>query len=129
MTRGVLIFCVRKAGLRPDEFKEYYENKHIPLVKSLLEHQFPTSNTRHYITSGAIAQPIVIVGQPSDLPWDSITALTFADEEHFNKCMAIFQDEKAQRILAEDEEKFLDRASTKIVILGDVRQSINEVTG
>jgi hypothetical protein len=126
MPYAVLIFGTRKAGLSPEEFKDYYENKHIPLVKSLTGDQFPKSNTRHYITSGAVAQPAFIVGEPSDLPWDSVTALNFADEEHFNKCMAIYQDEETQKKFAADEEIFLDRASMKIVILGDVRQSVNE---
>jgi|SRR5579871_2617906 len=126
MHYAVLIFCTRKAGLSTEEFKDYYENKHIPLVKSLTGDQFPKSNTRYYITSREVAQPVFILGQPSDLPWDSVTALSFANEEHFNKCMAIYQDEETQKIFASDEEKFLDRASMKIVILGDVCQSVNE---
>ena len=126
MPPTVLIFSTRKADLSPEEFKDYYENNHIPLVKRLTGDQFPKSNTRHYITSGAAAQPAFIVGQPSDLSWDSVTVLNFADDEHFNKCMAVYQEEETQKQFAADEEKFLDRASLKIVIPGDVRQSINE---
>lgn len=126
MPYAVLIFATRKAGLSPEEFKDYYENKHIPLVNNLTRGHIPKSNTRYYITSGKIAQPEFIVGQPSDIPWDCVTALNFTDEEHFSRCMAIYQDEETQKIFAADEEKFLDRASLKMVIIGDVRQSVNE---
>jgi len=126
MPYSVLIFGIRKAGLSPEEFKDYYENKHIPLLKSLLGDQFAKSHTRYYITSGAIAQPAFIMGQPSDLPWDVVAALNFADEEHLKRCAAIYEDEETQKIFAADEENFLDRASLKMVILGDVRQSVNE---
>jgi hypothetical protein len=129
MPPALLIYASRKPGLSIEEFKDHYENKHVPLVKSLAGDLFPKSHTRYYFTKDATSgseASHVIMGQPSDFPWDSTTILTFADDEHFNKCMAIMQDEEVSKKLAADEGIFTDRSSLKMVILGTVCQSVNE---
>jgi hypothetical protein len=131
MPYGVIIHCSRKAGLGLEEFKDYYENKHVPLVKSLIGDLFPKSNVRHHIarqpaTSEQPNAPFMLLGQPSDASWDAITVLTFEDEQHFKKCMEVFSEEEIAKKLRADEYKFIDRSSLNMVILGDLCETRNE---
>ncbi|KAL1629224.1 hypothetical protein SLS56_005447 [Neofusicoccum ribis] len=49
MPYTVLIFAYRKPGLTPEEFKNHYENVHVPLIKSIAGDKFPLSHPRSYI--------------------------------------------------------------------------------
>lgn len=104
-----------------EEFKDYYENKHLPMARSLIGDRFPKSHVRNYISRDAKNEPRILRGQPSDMVWDAIVILTFTDEEHFNKFVAIFGDEEIAKKLADDEDNFTDRSSLRMVVLGDVR--------
>jgi hypothetical protein len=70
--------------------------------------------------------PIVVMGQPADFEWDACSIITYTNEIHFREFMAVLTDEGNAKILAEDEERFMDRARFQAVILGDVRQTIND---
>lgn len=130
----VLMFATRKQGLSPQEFIDYYENKHVPLIKSLTGNLFPASHTRHYIGrapadgsgSGATDAPWVVMGDASEVTWDSMAILTFKDDEHFNKAMQLLSDEEMAAKLAADEENFVDRSKLKAVIIGEVSETKND---
>lgn len=49
MVYTVLMLVYRSPELTPVQFRDHYENKHIPLMKSLTGHDFPLSHARHYI--------------------------------------------------------------------------------
>jgi len=128
MPYSVLAYGTRKAGLSLEEFKEHYENKHIPLIKSLIGDLFPVTHVRYYVGRDGEGAPRTVMGlgQASDFAWDGVAVLTFKDEEHFNKAMAVMGDEEKAKALAADEEKFVDRSSLRMVVLGDVRTTVNE---
>lgn len=49
MSYSVLMYIYRKEGTSPEQFKEYYETKHVPLIQRLSGDLFPTLHSRHYI--------------------------------------------------------------------------------
>lgn len=156
------MYIYRKKGTTPEQFKEYYEGKHIPCIQQLSGRLFPTSHIRHYIgymptanttsalksTSSAASAggdqrvgaaldllegsassanvPMVVMGQPSDFEWDTASIITYTDETHFREFMAVLTDKKNANMLAEDEEKFMDRSRFQAVILGDVQRTLND---
>lgn len=129
MVYKILIYGTRKQGLTPEQFRDHYENKHVPLIRSLAGDNFPISHQRHYIGRSSDGQPAVIppMGEPSDFTWDVITILTFRDQKHFEEGMGgvLGDPEKAKKI-AEDEAQFTDRSSIKAVVLGEVTETRND---
>lgn len=69
--------------------------------------------------------PMVVMGQPSDFDWDVCSVITYTNEIHFRQFMAVLADAENAKVLAEDEEKFMDRSKFKAVILGDTRKTMN----
>ncbi|KAL1853207.1 hypothetical protein Daus18300_011855 [Diaporthe australafricana] len=94
-----------------------------------LERLFPLSHTRRYIhrTEGktedternANFPATILLGSQTDFAYDAFAELSFADgnafQTFFGHCQ---QPENAARIAA-DEEHFLDRSRTTIVVLGE----------
>lgn len=125
----VLIFAHRKPGLSPAEFKSHYESSHVPLVQSLAGPLFPRSHTRRYIqrvqgstegsTDNASHPAVVLVGTPADFEYDAFAELVFDDETAFQAFFACVSQVEAAGRIAEDEEKFLDRAKMRVVLVDD----------
>lgn len=49
MSYSVLMYIYRKEGVSPEQFKEHYETKHVPIIQRLSGNLFPTSHSRHYM--------------------------------------------------------------------------------
>lgn len=119
MVSSILVFAYRKPGITPEQFRDYYEEKHIKLIKELAGNDFPISHTRRYIhrTKGnGVTEhnpdylATVFVGEQADCEYDCCSELIFANPAAllaFKEAMA--QADKAAQIAA-DEEEFLDRS-------------------
>jgi len=167
MSYSVLMQIYRKEGTTPEQFKEYYETKHVPVIQRISGDLFPTLHSRHYVgyvpqaaaatpntdadpvptnadnsaggdervktaakllagsASAGEYVPMVVQGQPSDFGWDVCTVLTYASAAHFQAFMAVLMDEKNAKILADDEEHFMDRSKFRAVILGETLTTVN----
>ncbi|OCL04255.1 hypothetical protein AOQ84DRAFT_122374 [Glonium stellatum] len=129
MPFSVLLFASRKPGLSPAAFRDHWENKHVPLVKSITGSHFPISHTRRYIarteggSSGGPANPetpaVVLVGKQEDFDYDGIAELTFSDESAFQTFFGIVSAPDAAAKISEDEDQFLDKSKLKAVVIGD----------
>lgn len=137
MTYTIVLFVSRKPGLSIADFKEHWEDKHVPLLKSVAGRAFPLSHTRHYVArveSGAgeragvtsasgrrasAAAPVVLVGNEEDVAWDGYAELTFRDELHFQQFFALVNDPEAADRIQQDEERFSDPSKFKVVVLGE----------
>lgn len=109
----VLIFGFRAPNTTIQEYRNHYDNIHVPLAKSITGAAFPLSHTRHYYgenaTLAAISAPV---------GWDSLAVLTFKDETHattFNYLLS--QPDAAAKIHA-DEKLFMADGSPKMVVIG-----------
>ncbi|MCJ1441552.1 MAG: hypothetical protein MMC23_002041 [Stictis urceolatum] len=130
MPYTALLYASRKPGTSPAQFREHWENKHLPLVKSLSGPDFPLSHTRYYlqrsedpIGSGGPANrntpAAVLAGLQEDFDHDGFAILTFEDEAAFQRFYGKVSEATAAAKIAADEENFLDRTKLMIVLIGE----------
>lgn len=109
MVKGMLLVR-RRPDLTPEEFRDHYENVHVPLVLS----HFPglRGNVRNHVLTGP---------ETPELPFDCVTEFWWDTREQFDAAVAYLQSE-AGRPIREDEERFIDR-ERMVMFLVDERAS------
>lgn len=118
----VIAFLAKLPSITLDEFRDYYETKHIPLVKrhlSAASAPLPLVYSRRFIDS----KTPVVSASGLNVGFDCITELQFASKEDFEKYWVapLMMGENAKAV-GEDEAKFIDRAKT-IAYQFDVQQT------
>lgn len=107
----IVTILKRKPGTTPEHFKDYYENRHVPLILSLT----PSISrySRNYITDrNAFKQ----LDGRSESICDVVTETWFDTEEDFAEFQAIAaRPETRQKVIA-DELNFLDRDSIRMFL-------------
>jgi hypothetical protein len=90
-----------RPGMTHDEFVDYYENHHVPLI--LRAAPAPSAYSRTYLPPGAERR--------FEADFDVMTRLRFEDDAARQSWLArVYADGSG---VAEDEERFLDRARTR----------------
>lgn len=119
-----LLFCYRLPSLSPSQFRTYIEEKHVPLVKSLLGANHPSTHTRYYTNKDSG----FMVGTASSEDADVIAVMTFESQEVMQLSMQARRADGTREIIEADEERFMDRARVKVVVLGerDVGTTVKE---
>ena len=101
-------YLKRKPGLSPQEFADYYEHNHVPLVLS--KAFVPIVYKRNYIQRG---NAFNIEGD--EIGFDCMTELVFADRDDLSAWMARLGGDE----IAGDEENFIDRAATRAYVVDE----------
>lgn len=114
------LFVCRKPGTTPKQFRDYLEDVHVPLVKSLVGQYMAHTIERHYIAqaedeSGAYS-PSMLMGPSSDLNFDGYAILTFEDRSAFDRLIAKLQGPEIGPRIQEDEAMFIDQSRTRLVV-------------
>ncbi|KAF2007137.1 hypothetical protein P154DRAFT_517545 [Amniculicola lignicola CBS 123094] len=132
MTYTIILFVTRKPTITPDEFKDHWENKHIPLLQSITGSLFPI-HVRQYLIRidrkgfGGPANrnhPLLLLrGTVDDFDYDAIAHLTFESEKAFHQFYHVIYETTAQAQLAADEKRFLDTEKMKTVVVGNTAVS------
>ena len=102
----VSVFLTRRPGIGRQEFISYWTNEHVRLVCSL---EGFTSAVRRYTQQHPLESP---EGLP-EAPYDGIAELWLDDMESLGQ---VFGQEVYASVVVPDEEKFLDRAKTVMLI-------------
>jgi hypothetical protein len=114
-----MAFLKRKDGLSVEEFKHYYENHHVDLFRDYLQDPGIERYWRRYLTP---IQPTV-AGRPvaQDSGFDCVFELWFSSNRGFYEDFigGRIGDQKFKDLIAEDEEKFLDRKSIIFTVVED----------
>ena len=106
-------FLTKRDGLSMSEFKDYYENHHVPLLLSLAPR--PLIHKRRYLNRG---EELMKSGLPVD--FDCMVEVAFADEDAFLAYMGkLFGPEAVDDAVAVDEAKFLDRSRTRAYVVDE----------
>jgi uncharacterized protein (TIGR02118 family) len=101
-------YLKRKPGLSPQQFADYYEHNHVPLVLS--KAFMPMVYKRNYIQRG---DAFNIEG--NEIGFDCMTELVFADRDDLSAWMASLAVDE----IARDEENFIDRAATRAYVVDE----------
>lgn len=109
-----LTFCLRRLpSLSLEEFQDYWLNKHAPLVKSVQ----PILGMVRYVQVHRLAGDIAdgmrrARGAPE--PYDGIAELWWESEESWRAVGRNPKSREANRLLLEDEAKFIDLARSPL---------------
>ena len=99
-----------------DDFIDYYENHHIPLVISLSGDTLPSLYKRRYTRRGSGNDIYAAaVGPPID--FDVVTEMGFADRAAYEAWGMKLGGEGVGERIAEDIVKFLDTGMTRAVVV------------
>ncbi|KAK7991612.1 hypothetical protein PG996_013374 [Apiospora saccharicola] len=108
----LLMIGRRRQDLTPAQFRDHYENVHIPLMRNLTGDTFPLSHERHYIrrddtgNNGTFPAAVLVGTSPGAIDYDAVAVLTYRDKAHFDANWAFFEDPETRKIIAADEAKF-----------------------
>lgn len=95
----------RKDGITQEEFSQYWEEKHVPLVVKL----FP--GMKRYVQNHPVKLPGG--GEPK---FDGIPELWFEDLQSFQAATKFWQSDEG-KIIRDDEEKFIDRSKMIFIVV------------
>ena len=109
--------CIALLRRRPDlsreAFIDYYERQHAPLIRRLLPGII--DYRRNYVElEGAFLFP-----GAAPIDFDVITEIWLADRAAYDRFTAAATQEDIARQIAEDEENFLDRPATRMMVVDE----------
>lgn len=108
----IMIFLKRREGLSLEEFRDYYENHHVPLCRQYMTGV--TRYVRHY--------PLPVTsefGDSAELGFDVITELRFADSATFEMVLKYGSRGQLPVDVLADEERLFDRSKTRYTAVLD----------
>jgi hypothetical protein len=108
----ILSNLVKRDDMATEEFVDYYENHHVPLIVSLAPP--PVVYKRHYVQRG----DAVNIGEAA-IDFDVVTEQVFADRAAFQSWIDSVTAGDAGERVAADEARFLDRSRTRSCIVND----------
>jgi uncharacterized protein (TIGR02118 family) len=112
----IVIFIKRRDGLSREQFVDYYEKRHVPLIRKLVG-GFLEGYTRNYIDPAA---PLSASSGSGRLDVDVITELMVRDEAVMREMFATAAEPGIAAEIAADEENFCDRSASRM-FLAEVR--------
>lgn len=108
----LLAYLSKREGMTTDEFIDYYENHHVPLILSLAP--APEVYKRHYLRRG----DSVNIGEEA-IDFDVVTEQQWADRSAFDEWIGAVTDGIAGERVGADEARFLDRSRTRTCVVTD----------
>jgi hypothetical protein len=108
----ILSYLVKRDGMPAEEFVDYYENHHVPLILSLAPP--PVVYKRHYLQRGDALNL-----SEANIDFDVVTEQVFADRDAFQSWIGAVTAGDAGERVAADEARFLDRTRTRSCVVSD----------
>jgi uncharacterized protein (TIGR02118 family) len=105
-----MAFLTKREDLDTRAFVEYYENNHVPLIRSLAP--TPIGYRRSYLRRGDELNQ-----EDPSIDFDVVTELVFPDRDAFLAWGAQLSRGDGGEQVATDEARFLDRARTRAYIV------------
>lgn len=98
----LLIFLKRKPGLSLEEFRDYYEGQHVPLIMKYMKE--PTRYFRRFM------EP---TPDMPEMDFDVITELWFKERATVDFVIRMMTDDSMPADVMADEHRFLDRSKSR----------------
>lgn len=102
----VFAFLKKRDELTTEEFMNYYENIHVPLILSLTHK--PLVYKRNYLKSDKESLKLSLTSNL--IGFDVVTEQVFKSDEDFQNWLGKLSTPEVALIVKEDEDKFLDRS-------------------
>jgi uncharacterized protein (TIGR02118 family) len=99
----VIAVFSRKPGLSREDFIEYYETKHVPLIRKMVPQL--QEYRRNYVNPNGT----FIASGMTPPDFDVVTEFWFSDRAALEEALAIYTTSPAGETIRKDEENFLDR--------------------
>ena len=116
----MLVFFRRRSDISAEAFRDYYEGHHAPLARRLFP--YIADYRRNYIRRDLQHRRASGEAINTALDFDVITEITFVQESDYQRMLTDMSDPVIQRQVIEDEERFIDRSAT-LVVLADEEPS------
>ena len=114
----IMAFLSKREDIETRAFIEYYEQHHVPLIRSLAP--TPIGYRRNYLLRG---DELNI--EDDSIDFDVVTELTFPDRAAYLEWAAQLSRSTAGRpIISEDEARFLDRPRTRAYVVEECVTSV-----
>ncbi len=104
----ILLLMKRKPGISMEEFRDYYENNHVPLCAPYM------SGIARYFRRYLTPQPHAESGTCEELPYDVVTEMWFDNEDNFKGTLAYITTSVMPDEVVQDELKFFHRPTMRI---------------
>ena len=108
----------RRPGMSMDEFKDYYENAHAPLLASMMP------QARRYVRRFVQPELNPVAGSVPPIPFDCLMELWWDSREEFEACMASLGEGDAFQNIYEDEEKIFASHDNPVFSVDEVESSM-----
>lgn len=104
----ILLFLKRSPGITTEEFRDYYENHHVPLCLNYAK------GITHYVRRYLEPKPRVETGDGKDIGYDVITELWFDNETVYQGTVAHLATSLMPQDVIDDEDVLFDRQATRL---------------
>jgi hypothetical protein len=109
----VIFLLSKKPSLSRDAFIEHYKTKHGPLALKL----FP--KIQEFKCNFLDPNGAIIPTGASAPDFDFVSEFWFADRAGWEDTLATYGDPKAGKTISQDEEIFLDRSKTRVIVVDE----------
>ena len=111
----LVIFMKRRAGLSAEAFRDYYENRHVPLCARYMR------GVTHYVRRYLQPLPDPETGASKEMDFDVITEVWFEDRAIFDAVLSAAVADTMPEDVKRDEEQLFDRARTCFTTVSEYR--------
>ena len=109
-TYKILLLMKRRPGMSVEAFRDYYENRHVPLAMKYGGQVKLSRYVRRYLEPQMHAES----GTNEELPYDVITELWFDDEAMWRGTVQYLSTTVMPDAVVEDEKNLFDRPTMRI---------------
>lgn len=106
----IVALIKRRADVAPEDFREYYEQRHAPLF----ERTIPPA-VRGAITHYAQNHPVRLGSNPAEPPYDCVTEIGFDDLDGVRVWSDWYLGADG-KVLRDDEEQFMDPRQRVVIV-------------
>lgn len=115
-----IVLLKKKDGLTREQFIEYYENVHVPLIRRLLPSIGEYRRNYLDLSLGTRPDPVRHPG------FDVITEIWFPDSTAWEQFIADARNPEVAAAIAEDELNFLDRSANRSIGVDEYLTPVGE---
>ena len=119
----IIMLIKRRPDLTREEFMDYYDNKHVPLMHKILSRGAAIHRRNFVIPNVADIGAADNIDSSAANEYDVICEVFYEDRETAESVMRDFEDPEIRRLCEEDEAKFQLRGSIKRYIV-DVHETV-----